>query len=266
MRVFQFLLLLILVSCAQDIIRGRRADFIYETPKVSITGSKEDNPGHWAKELLIKNSGARMMQPDAILKMNEDAQKQMLIEVLKQKYFFQYKSKMAGQVGIYQTAKDGETPRMIAFKVYTDPLKARDLISLNPELHHEEQLLKEGTLIFYVIPEFAKIFRKDGIPYNVVKNDWITKISKSIFNDMSKWIKIWRNNDVFTRNPHLIKVGDLLYWYPKWYKAKDPTERNKLPKRKMSSSDVENFFIMEAQENSPPSLQDKGTIQYDEFR
>jgi len=253
-------------GCAREFIRGRRADFLYETPKVMITGSEEDNPGHWAKDLLIKNSGARMMQPDAILKMNEDAQKQMLIEVLKKKYFFQFKSKIAGQVGIYQVSKDGETPRMIAFKLYADPLKARDLIKMNPELKHDEQSLKGDSLVFYVVPEVANIFRKDGIPYNVIKNDWITKISKEIFNDMKKWIKIWRNNDVFTRNPHLIKVGDLLYWYPKWYKVKDLTERNKLPKRKMSSSEVESFFIMEAQENSPPSLKDKGTIQYDEFR
>ena len=103
--------------------------------------------------------------------------------------------------------------------------------------------LRVRVWFFMSFQRCQKSLEKDGIPYNVIKHDWITKISKEIYNDMSKWIKIWRNNDVFERNPHLIKVGDLLYWYPKWYKAKDPTERNKLPKRKMSSSEVENYLL-----------------------
>lgn len=266
MKILLFVLIIIFSSCAREYARGRRADFSYETPKVKITGSEEDNPGHWAKDLLIKNSGASSMQPDAIKKMNQESQKILLLEVLKQKYFFQFKSKMAGQVGIYQIARHGETPRMISFKIYSDPLKARDLIKLNPDIKHEEQELEEGSFVFYVIPKVSRIFRRDGVPFIVKKGDWITKISKAIYNDMDKWISVWKNNDLFAKNPHLIKVGDLLYWYPDWYKKKDPTERNKLPRRNLSSSEAENFFIMEAQENSPPSLKDKGSIQYDEFR
>ena len=68
--------------------------------------------------------------------------------------------------------------------------------------------------------KYLEILRKDGVPYIVNKGDWITKISKEIYNDMDKWIKIWKNNDLFAKNPHLIKVGDLLYWYPDWYKKK----------------------------------------------
>ena len=51
---------------------------------------------------------------------------------------------------IYQVPKDGET-RMIAFKLYSDPLKARDLITLNPDLKHEEQSLQGDSMVFYVI-------------------------------------------------------------------------------------------------------------------
>ena len=239
---------------------------MYETPKSKIVGTEDDDPGFWARDLLIKNSNAEIMQPDRIKRMNKKEFEQMLFEVLKQKYFFQFRSKMAGKVGIYETPKYGETPRLIAFKLYGDPLKARDLIKMNPELKHEEQPLDGKIFVFYVIPEVTKIYRKDGIPFNVVKKDWITKISKEIYHDMVKWIDIWKQNVYYVKNPHLIMVGDLLYWYPSWYKKRDGTERNLIPKRRLSSSEAEGQLIMDAQENSPPSLKQFETIQYEEYR
>ena len=162
--------------------------------------------------------------------------------------------------------KDGETPRNVAFKVYGDSEQAHDILKVNPDIFKIDQPLKKGKLVFFVIPVITKIFNKKGIAYNVVKKDWVTKISQSLFEDISKWKDFWKANSLFVKNPHLIHIGDLLYWYPEWLDKKDPTLRNKLKNQDLNSYDVETILIREALETTPPNVMEDSDVEFDEFR
>ena len=100
---------------------------------------------------------------------------------------------------MYQVGKDGETPRNVAFKVYGDSEQAHDILKVNPDIFKIDQPLKKGKLVFFVIPVITKIFNKKGIAYNVVKKDWVTKISQSLFEDISKWKDFWKANSLLLK-------------------------------------------------------------------
>ena len=72
MRIIYLVLLNLILGCSsQSFISYGRADFTYESPKQKITGSEKDHPGHWARDLYIKNSDALMLQPGYINKISK---------------------------------------------------------------------------------------------------------------------------------------------------------------------------------------------------
>ena len=262
---FYLFILLIFYSCGSKDYNFREPKFEYVKDNFKFTEDSEINAGTWSEKLLIKESGASRLSPDEIKRMQEEENERLLYEVMKQRYFFQFKNKLAGKVSLYQVGKDGETPRNIAFKVYGDGEQAYDILKVNPDIDKIDQPLKKGKLVFYVIPVITKLLKK-GIAYNVVKGDWITKISQNLFEDMTKWKDLWKRNSLFIKNPHLIHIGDLLFWYPDWLDKKDVTLRNRIKKQELNSYDVETMLIKEALETTPPNVMDDSDVEFDEFR
>ena len=69
-----------------------------------------------------------LIQELKILKIQNERRKW---DILRRKYFYTFKNKHAGKIGMYQTAAEGESLRLISFKLYMDHIRAYDLQKLN---------------------------------------------------------------------------------------------------------------------------------------
>jgi nucleoid-associated protein YgaU len=112
---------------------------------------------------------------------------------------------LSGEEAVY-TVQKNETLMMIAFKLYGDYTKWRELSALNGRSNVEE-----GMQIKYNKPSQAFSWSPDGNPYLIKSGDTLGKISDTTYGTTKHWKDIWQNNKPLIRDPNKIFAGFTIY-------------------------------------------------------
>lgn len=106
---------------------------------------------------------------------------------------------------------EGDTLMFIAFKIYGDYAKWKDIHSLNPKIKGK---IKEGTVVRYRAPLEKFIWEPKGLPHVIRSKDTLGLISKDKYGTEKRWKDIFDNNRPMIKNPNLIFAGFTLYYIP----------------------------------------------------
>lgn len=117
------------------------------------------------------------------------------------------------QVGsqMQYTVEKGDTLMMIAFKIYGDYSKWREIANLNPNKLIQGQIAPVGTSLTYYAPSEAFSWNPEGNPYLVKNGDTLGGISTDTYGTMKYWTNIWENNKPLIKDPNRIYAGFTIY-------------------------------------------------------
>lgn len=135
----------------------------------------------------------------------EEAPPEIKEEVVEQK------NSNAGRMMIYKVHK-GETLMQIAFKIYGDTSKWKDLREMNRPTFSSNTALRANMQIKYAAPEKEFVWNPEGTPYMIKNGETLGTISNSVYQTPKKWKKIWENNKPLIKNPNVIYAGFTLYY------------------------------------------------------
>jgi nucleoid-associated protein YgaU len=118
------------------------------------------------------------------------------------------KNPQAGKMMMYKVHK-GETLMQIAFKIYGDTGKWKELKQMNKDA---KLPLRANMNIKYAAPEKEFVWNPEGTPYMIKNGETLGTISNSVYQTPKKWKKIWENNKPLIKNPNVIYAGFTLYY------------------------------------------------------
>ncbi len=120
-------------------------------------------------------------------------------------------SYVAGSEKTYQVQKN-ETLMMIAFKLYGDYSKWKELANHNATALKGSTSVRPGTVLKYVAPAEEFVWNPQGLPYLIRTGDTLGTISTSVYQTPKKWKMIWDNNRPLIKDPNKIFAGFTLYY------------------------------------------------------
>lgn len=112
-------------------------------------------------------------------------------------------------IGEY-TVRKGDTLLLIAFNIYGDYTKWRDISQLNGNVRH----IREGQVLQYEIPEHEFVWNPRGNPHMIRSGETLGSISRDKYGVESRWRDIYENNQPMIQDPNLIFAGFTLYYIP----------------------------------------------------
>ncbi len=116
-----------------------------------------------------------------------------------------------GTVMNYKVQK-GETLMQIAFKIYGDVSKWKDIKNMNGAKLSKNSALRTNMELKYKAPAKAFVWSPEGTAYLIKTGETLGTISKSVYQTPTKWKKIWENNKPLIKNPNVIYAGFTLYY------------------------------------------------------
>ncbi|HXH75295.1 MAG TPA: hypothetical protein VNJ08_10040 [Bacteriovoracaceae bacterium] len=117
----------------------------------------------------------------------------------------------AGATKQYNVGKN-ETLMLIAFKLYGDYEKWKNLANQNQNVLKGRTSVKEGMVLTYTAPAEEFVWNQNGSPYLIRTGDTLGTISKSVYQTMSKWKMLWDNNRPLIKDPNKIYSGFTIYY------------------------------------------------------
>lgn len=118
---------------------------------------------------------------------------------------------MIGKEAQYHVQK-GDTLMMIAFKIYGDYRKWKDLKEWNKDKLKSK--IGPGVVLKYLEPEHSFSWQPVGLPYLVKMGDTLQLVSKDKYGTPKKWRSIYENNRQLILDPNLIFAGFTIYYVP----------------------------------------------------
>lgn len=118
---------------------------------------------------------------------------------------------LSGAMGEYVT-KEGETLMMVAFNIYGDYAKWKDIKALNPGV--KASSIVAGTRLQYQEPLEKFVFNPMGLPHLIRKGDSLGSISQDKYGTLRRWKDIYDNNQPLIKDPNLIFAGFTVYYIP----------------------------------------------------
>ncbi|MCO4753202.1 MAG: LysM peptidoglycan-binding domain-containing protein [Bacteriovoracaceae bacterium] len=115
---------------------------------------------------------------------------------------------------VQYTVKEYDTLMIIAFNIYGDYRKWKELLELNPNIDKKNMKLDGIKVVNYRPPEKVFTWQPLGEPYLIQKGDTLGKVSKKVYNTSKRWKEIYINNRPMIRYPNLIFEGFTLYYVP----------------------------------------------------
>lgn len=109
------------------------------------------------------------------------------------------------------TVKENETLMMIAFQLYGDYSRWRELAKLNEEKLGGSTVIAKGMELKHKVPEQPFVFNPEGNPYLIVEGDTLGKISSKTYGQPVFWKEIWHNNKPLIKDPNVIFAGFTIY-------------------------------------------------------
>lgn len=117
----------------------------------------------------------------------------------------------AGMMKQYTVAKN-ETLMMIAFKLYGDYAKWKELAGQNREKLKGGTTLLPGMVLDYIAPAEEFVWNPQGNPYLIKTGDNLGSISKEVYETTKKWKLLWENNRPLIKDPNKIFAGFTIYY------------------------------------------------------
>lgn len=116
-----------------------------------------------------------------------------------------------GTEQVYEVQKN-ETLMLIAFKIYGDYGKWKELATYNAEMLKGQTSVRPGTKLKYLAPAEEFVWNPQGLPYLIRTGDTLGRISKTVYTTEKKWKLIWDNNRPLIKDPNKIYSGFTLYY------------------------------------------------------
>jgi nucleoid-associated protein YgaU len=110
------------------------------------------------------------------------------------------------------TVQKNETLMMIAFKLYGDYGRWKDLASQNREALKGGTVVRNGMQLNYEAPAEEFIWNPQGNPYLIKTGDTLGHISKEVYATVKKWKLLWENNRPLIKDPNKIYAGFTIYY------------------------------------------------------
>lgn len=110
------------------------------------------------------------------------------------------------------TVQKNETLMLIAFKLYGDYEKWKELAGYNRDLLKGSTMVREGMTLKYMAPAEAFVWNPQGLPYLIRTGDTLGGISQNVYSTMKKWKSIWENNRPLIKDPNKIYAGFTIYY------------------------------------------------------
>lgn len=117
---------------------------------------------------------------------------------------------VSSEVLEYQTKKN-DTLMLIAFNIYGDYRKWREIAHLNEEVLGGSYDLSHRPILKYRKP-IRPYVPPMGEPYLIKRGDSLSFISKKVYGNWREWPAIYKNNSQQIRDPNLIFAGFTLYY------------------------------------------------------
>lgn len=117
----------------------------------------------------------------------------------------------AGSEKTYQVQKN-ETLMMIAFKLYGDYAKWKEIANYNRDLLKGSTVVQSGMNLKYLAPAEEFVWNPQGLPYLIRTGDTLGGISNNVYQTTKKWKLIWDNNRPLIKDPNKIFAGFTLYY------------------------------------------------------
>jgi nucleoid-associated protein YgaU len=117
----------------------------------------------------------------------------------------------AGSLKQY-TVKKNETLMLIAFNLYGNYERWKELATQNKDLLKGHKNVKEGMVISYLAPAEEFVWNAQGNPYLIRTGDTLGRISNSVYQTPKKWKDLWENNRPLIKNPNRIFAGFTIFW------------------------------------------------------
>lgn len=106
---------------------------------------------------------------------------------------------------------ENETLMIIAFKLYGDYEKWKDLAAWNSDKLGSGNQISKGMMLKYMAPVEPFVWNPEGNPYLIQKGDSLGKISNTTYGTRQYWKNIWDNNRPLIKDPNKIFAGFTLY-------------------------------------------------------
>jgi len=149
---------------------------------------------------------------DSSHQQNEDAQ--LMSAVLEDRVHDEqpnlHKVVISNKLLEYQTKK-GETLMLIAFNLYGDYRKWRELYALNKDVLGGSYDLSQRPILKYH-KSLTPYIPPMGNPYLIKRGDTLGLISKKVYGNWQQWPIIYKNNSHQILDPDLIFAGFILYY------------------------------------------------------
>ena len=136
-------------------------------------------------------------------------------------------------ISVYRVQDDHETLMLIAFKIYGDYRKWKDIAELNKDMFDNRYIVKKGMMIKFTVPDQEFVWKPVGDPYLIKRGDTLSRISHNVYNVYNRWMEIWNNNKPLIKNPNYIFAGFTVYYVP------DENSGNEMAESAEVSSDRE---------------------------
>lgn len=110
------------------------------------------------------------------------------------------------------TVQKNETLMMVAFKLYGDYGKWKELANYNRSKLNGSTVLANGMSLKYMAPAEEFVWNPQGLPYLIRTGDTLGGISHNVYSTPKKWKMIWDNNRPLIKDPNKIFAGFTLYY------------------------------------------------------
>ncbi|MBT4790993.1 MAG: LysM peptidoglycan-binding domain-containing protein [Halobacteriovoraceae bacterium] len=113
---------------------------------------------------------------------------------------------------ITYTVKTGDTLMLIAFKLYGNYNRWREIKNLNPDASFTN--LKKDQRLAVNKPQQGFTWPPNGDSYLIKKHDTLQTISSDIYSSTKRWHHLYQHNKQLIKNPDLIFSGFTIYYLP----------------------------------------------------
>ena len=107
--------------------------------------------------------------------------------------------------------KSGDTLMLIAFNLYGDYSKWKDIRDRNPSLANFENLTP-GQMLNVAQPAEEFSWRPEGLPYLIKRNETLMIISDNLYSNQNKWRDLYHHNQPLIKDPNVIYAGFTIYY------------------------------------------------------
>lgn len=183
-----------------------------ETPQIELSDADEfiEEPAEQAPDtgVIAEDTPTTEQMPsdDVVISNTEPLVEESSLENTTQTPVFQPGGKKQ------YTVERNETLMMIAFKLYGDYGRWKDLASQNRDTLKGDTNLRAGMVLNYEAPAEEFVWNPQGNPYLIKTGDTLGHISKQVYATVSKWKFLWENNRPLIKDPNKIYAGFTIYY------------------------------------------------------